>query len=642
MYMKYLRVTLLLLAVTSLGYAQVKKGSSYNYIVDLTRVVDDKVYVELKPPSIKQAEIVFYLPKIIPGTYAIEDYGRFVSEFSAMDKKGSMLPVERLDSNSWKIKSAKKLAKITYWIEDSYDTKLGGASIFQPAGTNIEEGKNFILNPSGFLGYFDGMKEVTFNLNVVRPADFYGSTGLIATQTGKPISTINLEKGATDNGKQVDTYETEDYDHLVDSPLMFSKPDTAVIKVGNAEVLVGSYSPNGKITAKEIAGSLKELLMAQQKFLGGTLPVNKYAFLFYFSDEVGPGDRYGALEHSYSSMYFMPNAPIAALNQNLRDIAAHEFFHIVTPLTVHSKEIDDFNFNDPKMSQHLWMYEGVTEYFASNVQVKYGLMSPEDYLQVIREKLITADNFRNDLSFTDLSKFTLDKYHDQYDNVYYKGMLIGLCLDIKLRKLSSGKSGVKDLILGLSKKYGKNTAFEDNELFDVITKMTYPEIGDFLNRFVKGSEPLPISEALRDVGVNYLPSGEFEDYSLGISQGNLGVAMVDGKQKLQIADTAEMNAMGKALGFRQGDIIAKMNGAALPDLENNPEFGGFIQAQIASLPQLKTLTYTVLRKDEAGAEKEVELSAPVQTVKLTEKHILAFDPAATPEQLQLRTAWLQP
>src|SRR5262245_41644756 len=115
--------------------------------------------------------------------------------------------------------------------------------------------------------------------------------------------------------------------------------------------------------------------MAQKEYLGGTLPVNKYAFIFYFTDQ--PVTSYGALEHSYSSMYFMPERSIEDLNQNLRDVAAHEFFHIVTPLTVHSEEIADFDFNNPKMSQHLWMYEGATEYFAGNMQVKYGLITPE-------------------------------------------------------------------------------------------------------------------------------------------------------------------------------------------------------------------------------------------------------------------------
>ena len=173
---------------------------------------------------------------------------------------------------------------------------------------------------------------------------------------------------------------------------MYSKPDTAIIKVGNTEVLIGSYSPTQKITAKEIANSVKEVLMAQKEYLGGTLPVNKYAFIFYFTDQ--PVYSYGALEHSGSSFYFMPERTIDEMNQQLRDFAAHEFFHIVTPLTIHSEEIHNFDFNDPKMSKHLWLYEGVTEYFAGNVQVKYDLIDQDQYFDMIREKILTAEGFQ--------------------------------------------------------------------------------------------------------------------------------------------------------------------------------------------------------------------------------------------------------
>ena len=79
----------------------------YVYTVDLTRVENDKLYVELQVPSIKTDEILYYFPKIIPGTYSIADYGRFVSALQALDKKGRPLPVERLDDNTWKVSSAK-------------------------------------------------------------------------------------------------------------------------------------------------------------------------------------------------------------------------------------------------------------------------------------------------------------------------------------------------------------------------------------------------------------------------------------------------------------------------------------------------------------------------------------------------------
>jgi predicted metalloprotease with PDZ domain len=625
-----------LLLLTQTTHAQSKKENAYRYTVDLTKVVNDRVCVELTPPTATSNEIIFNLPKIVPGTYAIADYGRYVADVTAVDKKGNKLTVEKINENSWKITDAKKISKISYWVDDSWDTSVTGPEIFWPAGTNIEENKNFMINTSGFFGYIEGQKELPFQFNIVRTKDLYGSTGMIATQTGAPPSSIKLEKTPDIQNKLVDIYRATDYDQLIDSPLMYSKPDTAVIKVANAEVLIGSYSPNNKITAKQIAESIKEVLQAQTNYLGGKLPVDKYAFIFYFTDK--PLLSYGALEHSYSSVYYMPEMTIEETNQQLRDFASHEFFHIVTPLTVHSDEIENFDFNNPKMSQHLWMYEGVTEYFAGHVQVQYGLISPEQYIGTLQEKMLTSDQFKNDVPFTQISKETLDTYHDQYYNVYQKGALIGLCLDIKLRKLSQGKYSLRNLMLDLSKKYGKNKSFNDDALFDEITKMTYPEIGEFFNRYVKGIELLPLAEVFKDVGIKYTEQEEFEDYSLGLGNENVTVAEHEGKTKLQISTARDMNAMGKALGFKDGDILIKINGDSIPDL--GPDFGPFIQKQNVSLPELKTLSYTVIRKDDKGESRIVDLTAPVTKIKMTRRHNVEPAEDATPEQLALRKTWL--
>lgn len=631
-------ILVLLIVFTShtAGWTQSSKNV-YQYTVDITRVKDDKVFVELITPAVSGKDITFYFPKIVPGTYSIADYGRFVSNLEATDDKGKKLPVEQVDVNSWKIKKANKLKKISYWVDDTYDATIEGPDIFWPAGTNIEEGSNFVINASGFFGYFEKMKETPFRFNIIRPADFYGSTGLIPVQANASLSSVKLENYTPDKNKKVDTYQTEDYDQLIDSPLMYCKPDTAVIKVANTEVLIGSYSPNNRITADEIAQSIREVLMAQKEFLGGKLPVDKYAFIFHFTTQ--PISSYGALEHSYSSFYFMPEAPIDAMNQQLRDFAAHEFFHIVTPLTVHSKEIEDFNFNDPKMSQHLWMYEGVTEYFAMTVQVKHELITPDQYLEELQEKMITADQFLDTVPFTEISKYTLEKYEDQYYNVYCKGSLIGLCLDLKLLKLSGGKYGLRDLMLDLSKKYGKSKAFDDNELFSIITAMTYPEIGEFFNRYVKGKESLPIKDVLQSVGVTYIDEEKYLNYSLGLGNENVNVTEVNNKPYLYITEAEDMNDMGKALGFKSGDVLLKINGETIPDL--GPEVGTFIQRQQASLSERDTLTFTVLRKDEAGELKETELAAKVQMVELTQKHILFFDKDASEKQLALRQSWLE-
>lgn len=622
----------LLLALILVGQASATsdpQGKTYKFKVDLTVVKEDRVLVELLVPKIDQDEIIYYMPKIIPGTYSIADYGRFVGDLKALDKKGRELEVERLDDNSWKIRSAKKLMKLTYWVEDSYDSDQAGPQIFQPAGTNIEDGKNFIINTAGFFGYFEGMKQMPIDFDIVKPENFYGGTGLVTNNTSNLNASLGKEN-TTDVSKSIDSYSVENYDRLIDSPLMYAEADTAIIKVANTEVLISSYSPNKMVSAKEIAGTIDEILTAQNQYLGGKLPVDKYAFVFYFTDQ--PVTSYGALEHSYSSVYYMPENRIEAMQQQLRDFAAHEFFHIVTPLNIHSEEIHHFDFNDPKMSKHLWMYEGVTEFFAGNMQVKYGIISPKEYLQILSQKMATASHFLDTVPFTDISKYTLDQYSNQYYNVYQKGALIGMSLDILLRELSEGQYGVQNLMADLAKKYGKDQAFTDDELFDEITSLTYPEVGEFLTTYVGGDKPLPYEEIFNKVGVDYMAKQSFKAVDLGITQMSIGINSE--LNAIQISNKEALNEFGKAMGFENGDVLLKINGDDMPPL--GPELGPFLGQKQSELIVGETYTYTVLRDGE-----EVTLSAVVTEIEKLRLHQLNFSETVSEEQLKIRKSWLE-
>ena len=302
-------------------------------------------------------------------------------------------------------------------------------------------------------------------------------------------------------------------------------------------------------------------------------------------------------------------------------------------MNIHSEEIHAFDFNDPKMSKHLWMYEGMTEYFAGNVQVKYDIITPEQYLQVMQQKMANASNYLDTVPFTDISKYTLDKYPSQYGNVYQKGALIGMNLDILLRDLSDGEYGVQNLMADLAKKFGKNQAFKDDELFDEITEITYPEVGEFLKTYVDGSKPLPFAETFAKVGVDYKESESYMATDIGISQNIIGINQQEGT--IYIAREEGLNEFGKALGFKNGDVIKKMNGHDFPPL--GPEIGPFIGARQAELIVGKPFSYTVLRDGE-----EVELKTDVIEIEKFRRHQVSFKEDATEEQVKLRDAWLKP
>ena len=47
--------------------------------INLNNVVDDKVQVEVNPQKIKEETIVYNIPAIVPGTYAMSNYGQFIT-----------------------------------------------------------------------------------------------------------------------------------------------------------------------------------------------------------------------------------------------------------------------------------------------------------------------------------------------------------------------------------------------------------------------------------------------------------------------------------------------------------------------------------------------------------------------------------
>jgi hypothetical protein len=72
---------------------------------------------------------------------------------------------------------------------------------------------------------------------------------------------------------------------MADNPILYTRPDTTTIKVGGADILISVYSPNKLITSAFLATKLDSLTKAQVQYLGGKLPVTRYAYLIYLFDK---------------------------------------------------------------------------------------------------------------------------------------------------------------------------------------------------------------------------------------------------------------------------------------------------------------------------------------------------------------------
>ncbi|RME16550.1 MAG: peptidase M61, partial [Bacteroidetes bacterium] len=431
--------------------------NEYKYHVDLINCDNKKVKVELIPPVFDKDTVVFCFPAVVPGTYEKYDFGRFIKDFKVIAKNNSSVQIKKKDENCYTLYPAKNIEKIIYYVTDTWNTDIKEKIVFEPAGTSIQPSKVFVINNHGFFGYFRNMDRLPFVIHYSKPVYFYPSSA---------IGTFTISKNE-------DILKYTHYHELVDFPVIYSIPDTTIVNIHNTKILISCYSPNQKLTSSYISSTIKDLLFALSDFFGNKLPVDKYAFLFYFTDKATLSGSSGALEHNQSSLYVLPELDSIYLSQTIRDVVAHEFLHILTPLNIHSEEIEYFDFNNPKMSKHLWLYEGTTEYHAHYLQEKEGLISPDNFINVMLDKIHNSDEFNDTMSFTKMSQNVLqDYYHKNYNNVYEKGALIAMCLDILLLKESKGEYNLRQLLLDLSKKYGKSKPFKDDSLFYIIEQMT--------------------------------------------------------------------------------------------------------------------------------------------------------------------------
>lgn len=541
----------LILALSACGPAKKatgKKSETLTVVLDLIDISDDQVKVRIDPPNFDTETTTFMFPKIIPGTYSVADYGRAVENFTAFDSDGNELAVSRLNTNTWVIEGASRLDYITYRVNDTFDSEKGdvftpgGTDIFSPAGTNISAGENFVLNMAGFAGYFEGKEDIPYILDIDHPEDLFPATALTDEnkKNNKAVFTVNR------------------YAEVVDNPIMFAPSEAYSFMEGDMEVILQVYAPEGStINAESLAPGLETMMQAQKNYLGPINNTSKYAILTYITTgKKDDAQGIGALEHNYSTTAVFRQS---MTEEDLVGVISHEFFHTLTPLNVHSENIQYWNFNDPDLSKHLWMYEGITEYFAQHFQVAEGLVGEQEFLDRMYTKISTSHAYKSDLSFTEMSDNVLEPgMHEQFPNVYLKGALMAMCLDIIIRENSNGERGLLDVMGQLSEMYGPEKPFKEDEIISVFTEITYPEVGSFLNEHIVAGIPVDYDHYLHKVGINKVAKQVPEQ--IAFIRGKIPYIQIDqAKQQVVATLPDDQNAFFSALGVEQGDILLELN-----------------------------------------------------------------------------------
>ena len=562
----------------------------YSFEVDLSNLKNDRLVVKFIPPKISKDTLIYQFAKIIPGSYQIKNFGMYIKSFQAFDKNGKKLKVKynKIDNN-FTILNAVNLDYILYQVTETWNYKKEKNYVFQPGGSHFEKDYFYFLNNYALFGYFEGYKNLEYEVKYSKIESLYCSS----SANVKDISSV------------CDLISFNNYPSMVDNPVVYSIPDTISYKVKNCNFHISVVSRNNVVTSSDVLNSIKPVITKSLADFFPVFPINDYHFIFFFSgwqdNNIKKYGGAGATEHLKSSLYFFPETKIKSkLDDFLTHVVTHEFLHVVTPLSLRSEKIYNFNFKDPVSSKHLWLYEGVIEYFAYQTLLKDSIISLDDFLMKIRKKTINNSS-RPDISLTDLSEniFIYDKI-DNFLQIYERGALIAFLLDIRLNELSEGKLNLKKLVFDLNEKY-KGTYFSDEDFLNEITELTYPEIGDFISKYIRGSEALPVNQYFEKIGYSFYKEKPDEILSFG----RISIGYSNKKDKCYVFKADPYHNL---FGLNSKDVILSINGIDLNE-ENY-----YDQAHLITSPESNKELKIVILKNGLPIERK----AVPRMVKITQ------------------------
>ena len=622
--------TALILLLVPAGFAGEER--IYEYEIDLQNIVKDRYQVTLNCQDFAQDTLVFHFPWIIPGTYSEANYGKFIHSLRVRDRSGAEIKVQRDGKNTYIIPGASDISSISYWVSATWDSR-SRKTIWPMAGTGIIEDRLFVINAGGVFGYFAEQELYPVRMTYTYPQDLYAMT-VLKQEVLKP---------------GVVSIASSDYNELIDSPIMFAYPDTASFRIQDTDILIGfAHETDDTRRAQQLREALEPSMIAIDGYLD-SLPADKYAYLIYYSNEYGLGKiidnpRFmlfkfawyflkngvpigGALEHNQSSFYYLPDPGpgyTEMINETVEDISIHEFMHILTPLNLRSQYVDEWDYNDPSLSKHLWLYEGITEYMSKIIQVNGGMETPKEFvLETMRRKLVSGEeNYPFDeVSFTEMSANVLEKRNQRiYGQVYERGAVLGMLLDIEIIRLTDGKKRLIDVMMELIEDYGQKKAMDEDTLIDQFVEKVHPDLREFFANYVEGHAPLPYSEILNHVGVTYTASTTHMEPKHFTRDNDVKTA------RMALGNFLVIKKAGKEdrVGFEGGD---KIENSVFNDLYFD-DFG-------LPLPEGMIINLPVERDG-----RIIYLADTIEYTERTREHYMTIMRDATPEQERYFNIWL--
>lgn len=599
--MRSIAVTILVLCSSSprAGAQSTEAGAAaaVEFIVSMPRPFTHLLDVEMrvKPGVGATAHLDLVLPVWTPGSYLIREYERHVQDFSATDAAGQALPWMKVSKNTWRITAPRSAA-----ITAAYRVYANDLTV----RTNELNDTHAFWNNAALLMHPDGQLRSASTLRVVAPAGWRIATGL------------PLAAGRTD------TYAAPNFDVLYDAPFEVGTFTTLSFDVNGVPHRI-VIDGRGNYDSTRLRDDVQKVVRTEAAMMG-EIPYHDYTFLAHLR---APGG--GGLEHLNSTgLIFAPFGfqPDASYHEQL-SLVAHEFFHLWNVKRIRPDALGPFDYTKENYTRLLWVAEGITSYYQDLVLRRAGITSDEQYFEALATtmRVIQETPGRTVLSVEDASFDAWIKYYRQDENAvnsqvsyYDKGALLGLLLDLEIRKRSAGARSLDTVMRDLYAQFfkqGRN--YTPVEFQKAAERAADSSLETFFARYVHGRAELDYNAALDVVGLRL--------DSLGTDHAYLGADLAQTGDRLLVTRVYN-GTPAYEQGLNSNDQIVSVNGSRASKT--------FFDARMKEMRAGDVLHLTILRFDEL---RNLDIT-PSRRTDGPYRILSIAQPSA--EQLRLRRAWL--
>ncbi|MCG7917444.1 MAG: PDZ domain-containing protein [Candidatus Thiodiazotropha taylori] len=444
-----------------------------------------------------------YLPAWIRGSYLIRDYARHIVSIEA-NADGEPLILSKLDKQSWKIEPVKQSITINYQI---YAWELTVRS------AHFDNTHAYFNGPALFLAV-RGQELMPCRLEIVAPKFKLQNEWRVA---------ISMKPEQIDE-QGFGTYQADDYETLIDCPGEIGDYSESQFEVAgcNHRFVVSGV----KRFDHEKLGSHLSRICEKQVELFGELPVQDYLFLLRVVN-----DGYGGLEHKNSTSLIFPRDDLPAKRdtkitsgyRRLLALCSHEYFHLWNVKRITPEVFLEQSTQQEVYTRQLWVFEGITSYYDELMLVRSGVISKQDYFEMLAETVTRvmrgSGRFKQTLEESSFDVWT--KFYKQDENApnaivsyYAKGTLFALLLDLTIRLQSNGRFSLDQVMREMWLRYGKQgKGVPENGIEKVVADVTSLDLQSLFDLGLRSTAELPLTDCLSEFGVamKLLPAKSSDD-----------------------------------------------------------------------------------------------------------------------------------